>query len=434
MSIKAIHTTSAIMLFLVINIITAYKGAYATEEKNSTIYSSFSSSSFTSSTDSTSSPNSTSSIGGTASSVRTSALSTPATLNWDRNNFKHQKGHVQVYGHRGARSYSPENTLAGYKTALTIGTDFVDMDVVMSKDGEVVVSHDLWLNPDIARDKTGKFIANAISKADMLKGIDASELDKFLTPYLYRNMSLAQIQNYDVGRLNPRSPYSTFFPEQVAVDRSKMPTLREVIKYVNQNTNRQVDFQIEIKTDPEHDNWTFSPKEFATAIYQVLREENVIDRAELQAFDFRVLKELRSIDSRLRLAYLTESDNEEPGATNFRDSDPKIAGRWTGGELVKNHGNSIPRMIKYLAGPNPACWEPEDLELTKESLDEAHQLGLKVVVWTWPEHAGSTFDPKLIEKLLAWGVDGIITDDPGRLISMLAARGYPVPNRYHPNL
>jgi glycerophosphoryl diester phosphodiesterase len=95
--------------------------------------------------------------------------------------------------------------------------------------------------------------------------------------------------------------------------------------------------------------------------------------------------------------------------------------------LVKDHGNSIPQMVKDMGG---TCWEPEDVELTKETLDEAHRLGLKVVVWTWPEHSGTTFDVALVSKLIDWGVDGIITDDPGRLISMLAARGYALPVTY----
>ncbi|MGA8890292.1 MAG: glycerophosphodiester phosphodiesterase family protein [Anaeromyxobacteraceae bacterium] len=71
-----------------------------------------------------------------------------------------------------------------------------------------------------------------------------------------------------------------------------------------------------------------------------------------------------------------------------------------------------------------------DAQLTMESLDEAHRLGLKVVVWTWPEHIGTAFDDALVSRLVDWGVDGIVTDDPGRLISMLAARGYPVPQSY----
>jgi len=98
---------------------------------------------------------------------------------------------LQVYAHRGARSYAPENTIPGYATGLAIGTDWVDMDIVMSKDGEVIVSHDIRLNPDIVRGPDGKFITDR---------------------KLVRTLSLAEIQNYDVGRLDMASAYSKFFP------------------------------------------------------------------------------------------------------------------------------------------------------------------------------------------------------------------------------
>lgn len=107
-----------------------------------------------------------------------------------------------------------------------------------------------------------------------------------------------------------------------------------------------------------------------------------------------------------------------------------MASRWTGGPRVKDYGNSIPRMVKALGG---FAWEPEDAELTRAALDEAHGLGLKVVVWSWPERLGTAFDSKLVQKMIDWGVDGIITDDPGRLDSMLAARGMRVPKRFDPD-
>jgi len=158
----------------------------------------------------------------------------------------------------------------------------------------------------------------------------------------------------------------------------------------------------------------------------VLKEEGIVDRVEVHAFDFRCLRELQKLDRRVKTAYLTSRDNEKGGADSFFDSDPKTAGLWTGGKLVKDYGGSIPAMVKALGG---FAWDPEDAELTRESLDEAHRLGLKVVVWSWPEKLGAAFDATLAARMIDWGVDGIITDDPGRLISMLAARGLRVPER-----
>ena len=316
------------------------------------------------------------------------------------------RGKVEVYAHRGARCYAPENTIPGYATGLAIGTNWVDMDIVMSKEGEVIVSHDIRLNPDIVRGPDGKFITGRT---------------------LVKSLSLEEIKQYDVGRMDTSSAYSKFFPAQVGMDGIAMPTLREVIRYVNRKTNKKVGFQIEFKTDPEHPDFTFTPAEFAAALYRILKEEKIVTMCEIQSFDWRCLYELQKLDPRVKTAYLTEWDNEPGCPYSFYDPDPAIAGLWTGGILVKDHQNSIPRMVKDMGG---ACWDPEDVELTRATLDEAHALGLKVVVWTWPEHSGTVFNAALVSKLIGWGVDGIITDDPGMLISMLAARNYQLPARY----
>jgi glycerophosphoryl diester phosphodiesterase len=108
----------------------------------------------------------------------------------------------------------------------------------------------------------------------------------------------------------------------------------------------------------------------------------------------------------------------------MHSNDPALAGLWSGGKLLKDYNNSLPQMIKALGG---SCYEPEDVVLTREDLEEAHRLGLKVVVWSWPEHTGKAFDAALVAKLIDLGVDGIITDDPAQLNALLAARGLPVP-------
>jgi glycerophosphoryl diester phosphodiesterase len=159
----------------------------------------------------------------------------------------------------------------------------------------------------------------------------------------------------------------------------------------------------------------------------VLQEEGITRDCEIQSFDWRCLYELEKLDPDIATACLTEWDNEPGMECSFFSADPAVAGLWTGGELVKDHGGSISQMVKDLGG---SCWEPEDVELTRAALDEAHRLGLKVVVWTWPEHSGAAFVPKTVKRMIAWGVDGIITDDPGRLISLLAARGYATPQRF----
>jgi glycerophosphoryl diester phosphodiesterase len=331
---------------------------------------------------------------------------------------------VEVYAHRGVRAFSPENTIPSFKTALRIGADWVDMDVVLTKENEVLVCHDLVLNPDVTRDERGAFLAQ--SREALAKRPPPERLE-YERRYAVRSLTLAQLARFEVGRLNPNSAYSGFFPDQFPVDGSRMPTLREAVRLAKTGTTKKIGFQIEMKTDPSRPDYSPPPEVFAAAVHQVLKEEEVLDRVEIHAFDFRCLYELQKLDPRVKTAYLTSRDNEPGGVDSFFASDPKTAGLWTGGKLVKDYGGSIAAMVKALGG---YAWDPEDAELTKESLDEAHRLGLKVVVWSWPERLGTAFDAGLSAKMIDWGVDGIITDDPARLNAMLATRGLRVPDRY----
>ncbi|MCX7005644.1 MAG: glycerophosphodiester phosphodiesterase family protein [bacterium] len=331
---------------------------------------------------------------------------------------------IEVYAHRGARAFAPENTMVGYQTALHIGADWIDMDVVLTREREVLLSHDLVLNPDITRDEHGAFLAPS---REALQKLPPDARGAYDRTYAAMGLTLKELQRFDVGRLNPASAYARFFPDQVPADGARMPTLREVVRFADKATQKKIRYQVEMKTDPAHADYSPPPEAFAAAVYKVLKEEALLDRVEVHAFDFRCLYELQKLDRRIRTAYLTSRDNEKGGEESFLSPDPKVAGLWTGGKLLKDYGGSMPAMVKTLGG---FAWDPEDAELTKEALDEAHRLGLKVVVWSWPEKLGTAFDAQLVAKMIDWGVDGIITDDPGRLISMLAARGLPVPVRY----
>ena len=331
---------------------------------------------------------------------------------------------IQVYAHRGLRAYAPENSMPAYHAMMRVGADWADMDVVMTEDGEIVVGHDPVLNPDIVRDENGNFLA--ASKEAVMTG-PREALGAYIGKYAVKRLTLADLQKYDTGALNHQSAYSKFFPDQIAVDGTHMPTLREVIHYVNKTTKNRMGFQIEMKTDPTHPEFSVNSEKFAEALAKILKSEKIIDRAEIQAFDFSCLTALNKIDKRIKTAYLTSRDNEAGGADDFMGADPKVASAWTGGKMLKDYDGSIPKMVKALGG---YAWEPEDAELTEKALAEAKALGLKVVVWSWPEKLGVSFDAKMVAKMIDWKVDGIITDDPGRLNSMLAARGMRVPTHY----
>ena len=305
---------------------------------------------------------------------------------------------IQVYGHRGARGLSPEQTTPAYNTALRLGVDYVDMDINMTKDGIVVITHDLGLNPNLTRNKNGKWIKKAIP---------------------INSLTLKKLQKYDVGRLKPGTKYAKYFPDQHGLDDVHISTLKDIIQYVKKIAGDKVGFQIEIKNNPSKPKKSATPKEYAKALYKVLKEENVINRTEVQAFDWQCLVELQKLDPKIKTAYLTDYNHktlrESKSLKSFAGLDPE------------DYDYSLPKMVKHLGG---ACWEPYEMDLTKKSLKKAHDLGLKVVVWGWPEQEGTEFNTKRIDQLIRWGVDGFITDRPDMLRGFLAARGYNLPKGF----
>jgi len=303
---------------------------------------------------------------------------------------------IKIYGHRGARGLSPENTLPAYLTALTLGVDAIDMDVGMTKDGEVVVIHGAALDPHVTRDAKGRWL----------------ETDDILV----KDLTLKELQSYDVGRIKPDTVYSQLFPCQYPVDKTPVPTLRQVIALAKKIALTPVSFQIEIKTYPEHPERTATPEMFAQAITKILEEENIVAHTEVQAFDWRCLIALQKINPAIATAYLTHSDS----VNQMSVAEPATAGLWTAGYLLKDYDYSIPKMIAALGGK---IWGPQDTELTTTLVKEAHNLGLKVVPWSWPEKSAQEVDVPMLRELINMQVDGIITDRPDILRGLLAANG-----------
>lgn len=310
---------------------------------------------------------------------------------------------LDLYGHRGARGLLPENTLPAYRAAMAIGVDYLDMDVGMTREGVLVVVHDLALDPDITRDPEGHWLTDH--------------------HHYIHDMSLSEIKRYDVGAIKPGSHYAMLFPDQRAIPGTRIPTLEEVIDYAEKASHHQIKYQIEMKTDPLRAERSASPEVMAARLAALLMQKHLVDRVEVQAFDFRCLRALQAINPRIKTAYLTEASNRLMYA-----KDPKVAGTWTAGWQLSQFQHSVPRLVKAMGG---ACWDPEQDTLTHSALEEAHRLGLRVVVW---EEVSKKPPPQVfwIERMIHWGVDGIITDRPDVVRGLLAAEGKSIPSGLSP--
>jgi glycerophosphoryl diester phosphodiesterase len=282
-------------------------------------------------------------------------------------------------GHRGAAGLVPENTLAAFEQAWEIGVDALEMDAQLSADGEVVIHHDFSLNPSMTRAADGQWLN--VEPAKVIK-----------------NLTLAELKTYDIGRLRLQTAYASRYPEQQPVDGQRIPTLREVIELQRSKHQERVQLWIEIKASPEQPAMSSPPEAVVDAVVSILRKENAAGRTRLLSFDWRALVHAQRVAPEIPTVYLTRLDsylsNIQPGVPG--------PSPWTAGIDVDDFGGSIPRAIEAAGGRQWACHYPY---LTAERVAEAHRLGLEVYAWT-PDR------PEDMQQLIRMQVDGIITNRP----------------------
>jgi glycerophosphoryl diester phosphodiesterase len=296
-------------------------------------------------------------------------------------------------GHRGARGHVPENTLASFARALTIGVNTLELDVGLTHDGIVIVIHDPRLNPETTRDSEGKWLTE--------------------TGPAIRTLTLDQIKTYNVGGIKPGTRYSGRFPDQVMVDGARIPTLEELILLVKRSGNESVRLNIETKLKPMDTNLYPEPKEFVEAVLEVVNKQGFIQRITIQSFDWRSLQETQRQAPAVPTSYLTVQqdwyDNLHSG-----EAGPSP---WTAGYDIDTFNGSVPHMIKAAGG---RVWSSYYREVSADKIRQAHDLGLEVKVWT-------VNDTEQMEALIIMGVDGIITDYPDRLRDVLERQGMQTP-------
>src|SRR5882724_304418 len=261
-------------------------------------------------------------------------------------------------GHRGCRGLMPENTIPAMLKALDLGVTTLEMDVVITKDKKVVLSHEQWFSEEITTKPDGTYMG-------------PREERKFNIYW----MTYEQVKTFDVGmKPHPR------FPQQEKIKVVK-PLLSEVVETVQQYmmTRRKPFpyYNIETKTKPEFDGvFHPGPDEFVELLMGVIKEKGIEDHVIIQSFDFRTLQYLHQHYPAIKTAMLIE------------DFDKR---------RLKDQLDAL--------GFTPTIYSPEYSLVNKSLLRKCHQQNIKVIPWT-------VNDKETIEKLKAMGVDGIITDYP----------------------
>ena len=233
-----------------------------------------------------------------------------------------------------------------------------------------------------------------------------------------RSRTLAELQRYDVGRLKPGSAYAASLPEQRAVDGARIPALTELFDLVRRLGADHVRFNIETKITPTSGADTPDPEAFAAAFAKIVREAGLTARASVQSFDWRTLAALKRIAPEIERVCLTV---EALNFDSIRRGEPGPS-PWLDGRDIDEFGGSVPHLV---AAAGCAAWSPLHRNARPDDVAAAKALGLKVIPWTVNERAD-------MERLIALGVDGIITDYPDRLRAVMAEKGMPLPPRVTP--
>ena len=267
-------------------------------------------------------------------------------------------GGFDVQGHRGCRGLMPENTVPAMLYALGLGVTTLEMDVVITKDNKVVVSHEPWFETEITTKPDGSFI----NPGDAMQ-------------YNIYKMNYDEVKTYDVGmKPHPR------FPKQQKLKAIKpllSDLLDSVTEYMKMSRRPFPFFNIEIKSLPAGDGrFHPAPPEFAELLMAVIKEKGVEERVIIQSFDFRSLKYVHEKYSSIKTSMLIE------------DSD------------VNDFEGQLNRL-----GYTPEYYSPNQTLVDEELVKQCHAKGMKIIPWTVNEN-------KQIKKLQKLGVDGIITDYP----------------------
>jgi glycerophosphoryl diester phosphodiesterase len=271
-----------------------------------------------------------------------------------------QSKKIDLQGHRGCRGLMPENSIAAMLHSIDLGVTTLEMDVVITKDKKVVLSHETFMNPEIATPPQGMQFSSLRDKS-----------------YNIYQMTYAEVTGWDVGiKIHPK------FPTQ-----KKMPTIKPLLsdviaaveEYVKLHHLKPINYNIETKCSPATDGISHpAPEEFVALLVDVITKGNVSKRTTIQSFDKRSLQVLHQSFPSIKTSYLIDGSNKK-----------------TPEELIAE------------LGFQPSFLSPAYAIINKEYIEACKKLKLKLIAWTVNEE-------KDIKNMAALGVDGIISDYPDR--------------------
>lgn len=298
-------------------------------------------------------------------------------------------GIVRLHGHRAARGVLPENTLLAFRNTFDIGVQVVELDILSTRDGIPVITHNPRLMSASTRDAEGNWLSGE-------------------GPRIH-DLTYEELSRYDVGGLRAGTAYAARYPDQAFLNGLRIPRFEDLARILAEPAYREIWLNIEIKSHPDRPDDTPPLPDYVAAVLSVLRGHGLEDRSILQSFDWRVLEEVACKAPDLPRSYLSYLPRPQPTMeVNVFEGSP-----WIGNAPWASVGGSLPRMISHMGG---LIWCPYHEDLDPEEVALAHELGLIVNTWT-------VNSPEDMHRAIDAGVDGIITDYPARAQRLLLDRG-----------
>ena len=306
--------------------------------------------------------------------------------------FAQQK--LDVQGHRGGMGLMPENTISSMLNGVKVGAKTLELDVVISSDSKVVVSHDAYMASDFMRKPDG----SDIKKEEQM------------------GMALYKMTYDSISRFDAGSKPHPHFPEQARMKTYK-PLLTDLIDsveaYVKKNKLKPVYYNIETKISPAGDGiYNPKPDVFVQTMMDVLRKKNLGKRLTIQSFDIRTLQILHKTDPKIRLSLLAFGKMDLSSELNKQGLDS--AGLKKVKQAIAAYGKGGVDADLQKLGFTPDIYSPYYTSVNKEMVDKVHALKMQILPWTVDEVKDMT-------ALGALGVDGIITNYPDRLVKLFGS-------------
>ncbi|MFN1219149.1 glycerophosphodiester phosphodiesterase family protein [Chryseobacterium kwangjuense] len=285
--------------------------------------------------------------------------------------------------HRGGKSLYPENTVPAMKNALKMNVTTLEMDLAVTKDKKVILSHDAFLSPELITKPDGTYIPRDSGFYYKIYEMPYSKIKTF-------DVGLKKLPNYpDQKKMKAQKP---LFSEVIDACEAYARELKRPLPFYN----------IETKTRPFSDNiFHPEPKEFVDLMMKIILEKGIKDRVIIQSFDPRTLEIIHKEYPEIMTALLVEKVNDKKRAqqqTHF-EKIPEAKFR-----QYPDHLNGVAGDLKFLSFI-PTIYSPEHTLVTPKLIEECHQSGMKVIPWT-------VNSKERLKELKEMGIDGVITDDP----------------------